>query len=145
MFNKISYLYAINMSCGIMWQFVFMTNKVSGFIGAFGIILGLLSTCLSIMLIINRSQLNMFEALVVYTEFGLYAGWVTCATILNFCYCIKSVISQDKDKFETYDDSKSAIIAVWVATVLFMIISYTETNFIYGSVWLWAALAISDR
>ena len=102
----------------------------------------MLLLALEMMIPFSRTKLNTFEALVCYPAFSLYAGWLTSATILGFCFCLSNAGLNEK---EGTNETTYAIIMYWVAEVVFMIASYREQNVVYGSVWIWTAFNIMKK
>lgn len=95
----------------------------------------------------------------VRIPFSVYSGWVTCATVLNTFYMLKSWGMSDDIK---YDANKNAgngwwswlrpmmfmneenwtILSFWGVGVFFEVVSWWERNPIWGSVFTWAGSAI---
>ena len=77
------------------------------------VMIGLLVTCVYIMMVVARSKLNPFEVFSMYTGFSIYAGWVTTATILNATYCFKGMgFSEEKMDI---NESKITCFVLWIA------------------------------
>lgn len=120
-----------------LWLTIFTKYNLTAFFISCIDIFGLLGTCLFMMMIVSRNNLNKFEVISAYTGFSMYAGWVTTATILNIAFCLKGVGFNVGSNVSCY--------ILWIVQIIYIIISYKEQNVVYGTVWLWAAFAILNR
>ena len=134
-----------------IWLIVFVQEKKWLFLLADIIIVALLYTCISIMMMSCRADLNTFEAIVIRSCFSIYAGWVTAATVLNTFFVIKSwkhpVIDDDSFKqVKDEEDQKETNLGVKVlyfVTLIYTALSFEELNPLYGLVLFWVLKAIN--
>jgi len=79
------------MGFNALWLPVFETDCSVGFFFGIVLIIGILTTCVMIMMISVRRSLNIYEIIGLRIGFSIYSGWVTAATILNITIFLKSV------------------------------------------------------
>lgn len=123
------------------WRLIFKQNTLTAFYVSCADIFIMLGTSFYMMAVITRTKMaNFFEAFVLYVGFSMYAGWLTTATVLNIMFCVKgSGFSQD---LMDIDESEIACYILWAITIIYMVVSYVESNVVYALVWLWASVAI---
>lgn len=123
---------------------IFTQYNVTAFYVSCIDIFALLATAFYIMILSGRAKMgNFVETLGLYVGFSMYSGWVTTATVLNILFCLKgSGISEDKMDI---DESIITCYLLWVITIVYTLVSYYQENAVYGSVWIWALVAISNR
>lgn len=143
-FNEIGYVFSVNMLLNGLWLMIFTRYNLTAFFISCIDIVGLLVTCLYMMMVVARAKyLNTFEVISAYTGFSMYAGWVTTATILNVTFCIKG-LGYSEDKMDI-SESKIACHILWVAQIIYVVASFREENVVFAFIWLWAAFAILNR
>ena len=85
---------------------------------------------------------NMWDALAVKLPFGLYFGWVTAATILNFSIMLLSLKPEFRDlSLETKQAIGCSLMLV--AGVIGVTVRFGLRNYIYPLGIAWATLAIA--
>ena len=125
-----------------LWLFIFQANTTAGYTIATVEICGLLYTCLALMMKTTRAEsLTTTEWFGMKLGFSLYAGWVTSATILNFCYMLKCFGMKEPN----YDEENWAKIMLWTAFVVYNAATFAEGNPIFGSVYIWTLFAIRNN
>lgn len=135
----------------------FLTNSLWGFIVSWLIMLVILATNFSLMVISGRNEIWWPEVFTVRIPFALYSGWVTAATVLNTSVMLKSWgmwdgkdetkpgndISWDWANFMMFmDEEQWSVVVVWLVFVWYEVVSWSERNPLYGSVYTWASSAI---
>ena len=122
------------MILNVLWLLVFVRDNKWAFMFSTIINFALLYTCVFIMMISCRTELNMFEAIVIRTCFSLYAGWVTAACVLNVFFTLKSWkkssisdddfknVEEEAEKAESYLTVK----ALWIVDLYCLLIRGIE-------------------
>ena len=138
-FDKIGWLWAINMVANIFWVPLFQLNTTTGFFLSQLVISVLLSTALLISKEVNAAELNWIETIGLKWGSSLYSGWLSVATILNTGFVLKgSGISED------WDEGVWSVIMLWVAMIIYCAKAYLEEDPIYAAVYVWALFGIKD-
>ena len=86
------------------------------------------------MMISTRTKVNTCEWISIRCGFTIYAAWVTTATILNITHMLKS--------FGVEDGETLSIIILWIALVIYNVVTCIERNPLFGGVFIWVILAI---
>ena len=149
--ETVGYLFAANMILNGIWLIVFVQEKRSMFILAWFVNVGLLYTCVSIMMVSCRAELSMFEAIVIRSGFSIYSGWVTAAVVLNTFFVIKSwkhpdVAADDFKAVKEEEDLKETSLGVktlYLVTLIYIALSLEELNPLYGLILFWVLKAIN--
>ncbi len=102
------------------------------------LIVGLLLTLLGMLVLVRRSGGN---ALFTTAPFGVYAGWVTAATLVNFAIFLKYI------GIELSPTAWNALgVSIFiVAAVLAFVVRWQIENYIYPLAVAWAATAIAVK
>jgi hypothetical protein len=79
------------------------------------------------------------EAIFVKGTFGLYAGWVTVASIVNVFVFVRSAGS------EVSVSSTAGVAAVLLATAIAVLITWKYSNYLYSLAVAWALTAIAIK
>ena len=136
-FDKIGWLWAINMVANIFWVPLFQLNTATGFFLSQLVISVLLSTALLISKEVNAAELNWIETIGLKWGTSLYSGWLSVATILNTGFVLKgSGISED------WDEGIWSVIMLWVAMMIYCAKAFLEEDPIYAAVYVWALFGI---
>ena len=124
-----------------MWLLIFNQYSLVAFYLSCADIFILLGTSLYMMAVITRTKMaNFYEIIGLYLGFSMYAGWITTATVLNIMFCAKgSGFSED---LMDIDESEIACYTLWAITIVYMVVSYLESNVVYALIWVWASIAI---
>lgn len=123
-----------------IWLVIFMTNNDVGFgFGLMDIIL-MLGTCFFMMMKSTRVKATWMELLCMRLMFSIYTGWVTAATIVNATFYLKAVGLKDPNA--GWAESTWSCIILYVAFVIYSLVSFMERNPIYGGVYIWVVVAI---
>lgn len=119
-FNKIGYWYIVNMVFNGLWLVIFMRNQMWSFVLGCMVIIGLLATCVHILMLTLKNQTNLFEMFVMRVGFSIYSGWVTAATILNVTFCFK------KGGVDISDENEEiwGVIILYVAFAVYVVASF---------------------
>ena len=99
----------------------------------------MLITCIAILIIVSKENVNVYEFIFIRIGFSIYAGWLTVATIENLTFVAKYSIFG----FEYKDEALMGDIMLYVALTLYMIATFFLRNPVFGSVLIWASYAIS--
>ena len=132
------------MLCNALWLPVFQMDTLNGFIGGFVIILGILYTCLAIMVQADAAgdNLNLLEKIAIQGGFAIYSGWVTCATIINFTFVFKRAGHSEEDGA---DEQKIAIKFIIFSQLVFIVELYQYQNALCAAIFLWALFFIKKN
>jgi benzodiazapine receptor len=136
-YEKIGYLFAINQVCSFCWIFVYNFAEVWSFALGLLLIVGMLTTCLKILLLSLRETLNVVELISVRYCFSIYSGWVTAATILNVGQLLKKV------GWDSADTTVVSYIILSVALLIYSAFTVLERNPLYGAVFIWVLAALN--
>lgn len=128
-----------------LWLCLFMTDTPWGFGLALLDIVAMLTSNIWVMIKASSTQLNLVETLSLWGGFSIYAGWVTAATILNIAILLKSLGLADPNIPWGLNEENLTQLVAWVALVIYNFVSYTEKNPLYGSVYIWVAVAIKSN
>ena len=150
LYSEVGYWFLANMMLNGIWLIVFVRDSKWMFLLAELVNAALLYTCVTIMALSCRAELNTFEAIVIRSGFSLYAGWVTAANVLNIFFAIKSWKSPsvEDDDFkaikEEADAAESSLTAkaLWFCALLYTAVSIEELNPVYGLVFIHVLKAI---
>jgi len=140
-YEKIGYVFFINMLFNSLWLVIFGQNALWAFILAWLVIVGMVVTQTIIMRLAIRAELNWLEFVCLRAAFSIYNGWVSAATILNTAFVIKSAeigIFMDHEVGWT-------VVTIWVGFALYVTVASMEKNVIYGAVYLWVLYNVNDK
>ena len=98
-----------------------------------------------VMLKATSNQLNLLETIFLRGGFTVYAGWVTTATILNACFLLKRLGLADPNIPWGLDEEKLSQLVVWIALIIYNLCAYSLRNPLYGSIYIWATVAIKSK
>lgn len=90
-FDHIGYWFFINMLLNAVWISIFQVGQTWGFILALIDIAAMVFTAVIFTNEANSYSVTSFEFMTMRTGFGIYAGWITGATILNSAIMLKSM------------------------------------------------------
>lgn len=136
-FRSVRSLYVITCVLNCSWIY-FWHNDQIGF--CLGLIFALLITLIAILFQLHRSE-KAEGALFTTAVFGIYAGWVTAATLVNFAILLKS---QSLEMSSVAWNTIGAI-AISLAAILGVLIRFKLRNFLYPLAIAWAATAIAVK
>lgn len=95
-FNKISFIFAINMALNSIWFFFFLFGTWWGFLlGDFIIEIGIFGTAFAMMILADRFPVNWIEIFTVRLGFSVYGGWLAATSLINASYMFKSLGAND--------------------------------------------------
>jgi len=84
---------------------------------------------------------NCIEFLTIRIAFSIYSGWVTAATILNVSIALKSAGLDDS----VIDEASCTIAILYIAWVIYLLISLKYKNPVYSAVYIWVLVSIKSR
>lgn len=123
----------------------FLQNKTATFGLAELMIGGMLVTALimqtRIMETIETTGINMMEMLSLRGSISIYTGWLCAATILGMSIFLKRL----EISFLNDHEAEWTVAILWVALTIYAANTYVRSDFLYGSVLIWAGLAIRDN
>ena len=133
-----------------LWLLIFQTYSGFGMIAGLLDIALMLATNIYIMMVSDRSSVNVTEWIGLRGGFSIYSGWVTAATILNATFLLKFFgVTEEEDPNNVFwgliNEEQTTIIILYVATFIYNLASYTEMNPLYGSVFIWVVTAIRSN
>jgi len=134
-FRSVRSLYVITCVLNCSWIYFWHHDQLAF---CLGLIFALLVTLIAILFQLHRLD-DKGGALFTTTVFGIYAGWVTAATLVNFSILLKS---------QNLDISSTAwnvigVAAILLAAALGVLIRFRLRNFLYPLAIAWAAAAIA--
>ena len=88
-YYDIGYVFFANMIINGLWLIIFQTFTGWGFALALLVIFAMLATNTYIMMVSDRTNVNITEWITLRGGFSIYSGWVTAATILNVTFMLK--------------------------------------------------------
>ena len=149
-YTEIGYWFLANMMLNGVWLIFFVRDSKWMFVFAELINAALLATCITIMALSTRADLNLFEAIVIRTGFSLYSGWVTAANVLNIFFIIKSWKVPNVDDYELKgvkeeaDQAESSLTCkvLWLCALIYAGVTFEELNPVYGLVFIHVLIAI---
>ena len=108
-----------------------------GYIGVCAVLIIALAIVLIAITSMYKVAVSLTEALIVKGTFGLYAGWVTVASIVNIAVYLKS-IGSPAAMSETL-----GVLAVIIATVAAVAVTWRLANHLYPIAVAWALTSIA--
>lgn len=136
-FKNIRTLYIVSCVLNCAWVYCWHHFQIE----ACAVIIALLAGVLIMIVARFREPDTAFGSLMTKAPFGIYAGWVTCATLVNFA--IMLLHRQVSLSQETW-------IAIGVACILFaaaaaVVVRLKLNNYLYPIAVAWAVTAIAVR
>jgi benzodiazapine receptor len=143
-YNKIGYIYPVNLIFNGLWLVVFGQNAVWSFGVGLAVIIGMLVTQIYVMRLTTRNKVNTWEFITLRCGFTIYSGWVTAATILNVTFFLKSLglKNDEADKDAGISEDTWSVIILWVALCVYILASFFERNPLYALVYIWVLVGI---
>ncbi|MDQ1087599.1 hypothetical protein [Siphonobacter sp. SORGH_AS_1065] len=124
----------LNASWIIAWHYEYVSLSVAIMLGLLVSLLVLLSK----MFEVSSIETSWWQRFVVRTPFGLYAGWISIATITNItAWLVAMNWNQLGLSEETW-----AVIMIITGTILAQIVLFTYRSVAYGLVVIWALIGI---
>ncbi|MDR6193750.1 hypothetical protein [Siphonobacter sp. SORGH_AS_0500] len=124
----------LNASWIIAWHYEYVSLSVAIMLGLLVSLLVLLSK----MFEVSSIETSWWQRFVVRTPFGLYAGWISIATITNIAaWLVDMNWNQLGLSEETW-----AVIMIITGTILAQIVLFTYRSVAYGLVVIWALIGI---
>jgi len=108
-----------------------------GFIGVCALLIVALAGVLTVLVSKFTVSVNVTEALIVKATFGIYAGWVTVASIVNIFVYLRSIGSMASESVPL------GVAAVVVATAAAVAVAWKLANYLYPLAVSWALTAIA--
>ena len=105
----------------------------------------MLVTAVMMMDKVDDSKVNWFEWLTLRGGNSLYAGWLTTATILGASIVLQEYGVSDATLPFGLTEQGITIFMMWTAYLVYYKVSYKMRNPLYGSVLIWAMLAIRSE
>jgi translocator protein len=136
-FRKVRTVYIISclLNCG--WIFFWHRDQIAV---SLGMILALLASLL-VMLIQFRNAESPGSALLTKATFGIYAGWVTAASIVNFVILLKSMnVELSASGWNTL-----GVVCIVLAAAAAVVVRASIKNFLYPLAIAWAVGAIAVK
>ncbi|MGD7046038.1 tryptophan-rich sensory protein [Jeotgalibacillus proteolyticus] len=119
-----------NITWILVWHYEF-------FIASVFVMLGLLGSLILLYLVIQRNEPSFFDRL----PFSVYLGWVSVATITNISY---TLTYYEWDGFGL-SPVLWAVIGLVVGTFLALWFRYTQRDWVYPLVFIWAYIGIAVK
>jgi len=141
-FNKIGWLWSINLILNAIWLIVFMTDSKVGFVFALLIIIGIMVTAQIMNAKSVRNKLSATEMIGFRFGMSIYTGWLTAACIVSFCTMLSAF---GFTAAKGYNTPAFSVATLWIAMVVFGVITFLNRDPLYSAVYIWAILAIKSR
>ena len=136
-FRPVRSLYIFTCALNCAWLYFWHQEQI---VVCFVIILTLAVALLAINFIIRESE-STTDAWIAKGAFGLYFGWVTAATLVNFAIMLKFLNALASPTTETI----LAVVLILVAAALGVLIRIRLTNYFYPLAVAWALTAIAVK
>ena len=136
-FRPVRSLYIFTCALNCAWLYFWHQEQI---VVCFVIILTLAVALLAINFIIREPE-SMTDAWIAKGAFGLYFGWVTAATLVNFAIMLKFLNALASPTTETI----LAVVLILVAAALGVLIRIRLTNYFYPLAVAWALTAIAVK
>jgi len=136
-FRPVRSLYIFTCALNCAWLYFWHQEQI---VVCFVIILTLAVALLAINFIIRESE-STTDAWIAKGAFGLYFGWVTAATLVNFAIMLKFLNALASPTTETI----LAVVLILVAAALGVLIRIRLTNSFYPLAVAWALTAIAVK
>ena len=136
-FRPVRSLYIFTCALNCAWLYFWQQEQI---VVCFVIILTLAVALLAINFIIRESE-STTDAWIAKGAFGLYFGWVTAATLVNFAIMLKFLNALASPTTETI----LAVVLILVAAALGVLIRIRLTNYFYPLAVAWALTAIAVK
>ena len=143
-FGDLNYLFAANMVANGIWLPLFQLDTKVGFVVGLIDIIFIISTAVYMMMKTTRAKLNAWEFVSLRLGISIYSGWLTAATILNVTYMLKCFGVKDPE-LGSFGEEGWTILILYVAFLIYNVVSYVEKNPVYGSVFIWVIFAIINN
>ncbi|MFT3744509.1 MAG: tryptophan-rich sensory protein [Pyrinomonadaceae bacterium] len=136
-FRSVRSLYVISCALNCSWIYFWHREQIAV---CFGLIFALLVTLIVIVIQLSRDH-DKSGAVFTKGAFGLYAGWVTAATLVNFALMLKYL------NVELSSGAWAALGAIFlmVAAAMSAFMRALFKNYIYPLAVAWAATAIAVK
>ena len=95
-----------------------------------------------ILRIVDRNPLNVWDFIGLRVAFTIYSAWVNAALILNVAFAFKS--SGWKSNV-IFTESTWGCIVLWVAFLIYGMVTLAEKNPLYGLIYIWVLFNIRKR
>ena len=142
LFGKVGLLFAANMFFNGLWLVLFTQFGTVWFIlGGIDIVF-LTVTTVQIMMISTRNKLTVTEIIGLRTGFSIYGGWLTAATILNFSIVLKDLGMRDESENMFLTEEIWTAIMLWVAFAVYLTVTLTEKNPLFGAIYVWVLIGL---
>lgn len=136
-FRPIRSLYVITCVLNCSWIYFWHYDQI-GF--CLGLIAALLVTLMVILYQFSRSN-DHSGSVFTSAVFGIYAGWVTAATLVNFAILLRS----QNIELSGAGWNAVGIMSILAAAVLAVLVRFKLRNFLYPLAVAWAATAIAVK
>lgn len=136
-FRSVRSLYVITCVLNCSWIYFWHYDQIAF---CLGLIFALLVTLIAILYQLHRSR-DTGGAVLTTAVFGIYAGWVTAATLVNFSILLKS---QDLE-ISSLVWNIIGVLAILLAGGLGVLVRFKLRNFLYPLAIAWAATAIAVK
>ena len=90
----------------------------------------------------GSNKLNCIEIFSFRVGISIYTGWLSAATILGASIMFSALGMNTENG---YDEQTWGIIILWVGTAVYVCHTVIARNPVFGSVWIWALIAINSR
>lgn len=139
-FKKMGYYLAISSFCQIIWVFVFQSQWfVLSVVAMLGILTPLI--LLYLRLDINLTKLPSLQKWLINIPISLYLAWISVATIVN----VASALDIANWSGWGINSLIWTVIMMVTATIIATILIWQRRDITFGSVFVWALVAIAIR
>lgn len=134
-FRPVRSLYIATCAFNCAWIYFWHRDQIGI---CLALIVGLLLTLIGMLILLRRTGGN---PLLTTAPFGIYAGWVTAATLVNFTIFLKYIgIEMSPTAWNTL-----GVAILVIAAALAFVVRWRLQNYIYPLAVAWAATAIAVK
>jgi len=142
LFNKIGWLWSINMILNGAWLPTFQSNTTAGFICAQLIIIPMLATALIMGKRTVNNKLTATEMIGFRFGMSIYSGWLSTATILGAAIMLKT---WGCSYANGWNEAAWTVTMLWIAFAIYCLNTFLNRDPLFGAVYIWACLGIRSR
>jgi hypothetical protein len=136
-YRRVRPLYLLSCFLNALWLWLWHHEML---LACLIVIAALFATVLAIAVMFRNTETPM-DTLIGRGTFGLYAGWLTAATLVNFTIVIKASGAE----LSSVSWNLIAVASFAAATAMAVFVRYAFRNFLYPLAIAWAATAIAVK
>lgn len=137
-FRSIRSLYIISCVLNCSWIYMWHSDQI---VVCFGLIAALLASLFLINWQLRSTEAAVGEYWLAKAPFGIYFGWVTAATLVNFSIMLAYL----KVELSATANTIIAVVLIMIAGAFGIIVRFRMANYIYPLAIAWALTAIAVK